>query len=60
MIFMSSLRDHAAADRKHPADWIEDHERKLFWAVWSLRLDKASPWKSIVSIVTYPPLKKPP
>jgi AbiV family abortive infection protein len=24
----------ADEDEKRPADWIEDHERKLFWALW--------------------------
>jgi len=24
----------ADEDRRRPVDWIEDHERKLFWALW--------------------------
>jgi AbiV family abortive infection protein len=48
MIFMSSLdvaRDEE--DRKRPVDWIDNHERKLFWAIWSPRFDVESPWKGI-------------
>lgn len=38
MIFMSSLRTPGDEERKRPVDWIEDHERKLFWAIWSMRM----------------------
>lgn len=47
MIFMSSLRMHGDEERKRPVDWIEDHERKLFWAIWSLRMDGSNPTKGI-------------
>ena len=49
MIFMSSLRDPGQGDedRKRPVNWIEDHERKLFWAVWSPRFDNDAPWQGI-------------
>lgn len=47
MIFMSSLRTHGDEERKRPVDWIEDHERKLFWAIWSLRMDGSNPTKGI-------------
>jgi AbiV family abortive infection protein len=48
MIFMSSLRDSPDQnDRKGPVDWIDDHERKLFWAIWSPRFDKEAPWQGI-------------
>ena len=48
MIFMSSLREVPLdTERKTPIDWIDDHERKLFWAIWSPNFDKDSPWKGI-------------
>src|ERR1035437_7235555 len=47
MIFMSSLRAPGDEERKRPIDWIEDHERKLFWAIWSLRIDGKNPTKGI-------------
>jgi AbiV family abortive infection protein len=49
MIFMSSLRGPGQGEdeRKRPVDWIEDHERKLFWALWSPRFDKKNPWQDI-------------
>jgi AbiV family abortive infection protein len=48
MIFMSSLRaGDEDEERKRPVDWIDNHERKLFWAIWSLRLNKSTPWKGI-------------
>ena len=36
MIFMSALKPAAPDDEgpKGPAKWIDDHERKLFWALW--------------------------
>lgn len=54
MIFMSSLRDPGPAGegRKRPVDWIEDHGRKLFWAVWSPRFDKEAPWQGIQQAMT--------
>jgi AbiV family abortive infection protein len=49
MVFMSSLRSGRGdgAEGKRPIDWIDDHERKLFWAIWSLRFNKGDPSKSI-------------
>ena len=48
MIFISSLRDSRDQDeRKQLVDWIDDHERKLFWAIWSPLFDKESPWRGI-------------
>src|SRR5271165_1058358 len=47
MIFMSSLRTPGDEERKRPIDWIEDHERKLFWAIFSLRMDGKNPTKGI-------------
>jgi AbiV family abortive infection protein len=47
MIFMSSLRTPGDEERKRPVDWIEDHERKLFWAIFSLRMDGKNPTKGI-------------
>ena len=47
MIFMSSLRTPGDEERKRPVDWIEDHERKLFWAIFSLRMDGKNPTEGI-------------
>lgn len=47
MVFMSSLDEREASDRKRPLDWIDDHERKLFWALWSPQFDKELPWAGI-------------
>ena len=47
MIFMSSLRDPTEEEKKRPIDWIDNHERKLFWALWSLRFDSDEPTKGI-------------
>jgi hypothetical protein len=47
MIFMSSLRPPLEEEGKRPVDWIDDHERKLFWAIWSPRFDKEVPWQGI-------------
>ena len=47
MIFMSSLRATGDEERKRPVDWIEDHERKLFWAIFAMRMDGGNPTKSI-------------
>ena len=47
MIFMSSLRAPGDEEHKRPVDWIEDHERKLFWAIYSLRMDGSNPTKTI-------------
>lgn len=49
MIFMSSHREPVGEEHelKRPADWIDDHERKLFWAIWSPRFDKQAPWQGI-------------
>jgi len=49
MIFMSSLRAPRSLEEegKRPADWIDDHERKLFWAIWSPRFDEEVPWQGI-------------
>ena len=48
MIFMSSLRMPREEERRRPVDWIEDHERKLFWAIWSMRMfDGKNPTEGI-------------
>jgi AbiV family abortive infection protein len=47
MILMSSLGSPREEERKRPSDWIDDHERKLFWALWSPRIDKEAPWQGI-------------
>jgi AbiV family abortive infection protein len=48
MIFMSALRSVPPDDgRKTPLDWIDDHARKLFWALWSPRFDQELPWEGI-------------
>jgi AbiV family abortive infection protein len=47
MIFMSSLREPRKEEHRPPSDWIDDHERKLFWAIWSPKLDKEAPWQGI-------------
>ena len=47
MIFMSSLRTPGDEEHKQPVDWIEDHERKLFWGIWSLRMDGKNPTEGI-------------
>jgi AbiV family abortive infection protein len=47
MISMSSLREATDEERKGPIDWIDNHQRKLFWALWSIRFDKEVPGKSI-------------
>jgi AbiV family abortive infection protein len=47
MIFMSTLREITEDGKKKPIDWIEDHERKIFWGIWSLSFDKGDPAKGI-------------
>lgn len=47
MIFMSSLHEVGNQDERRPDDWIDDHERKLFWAIWSPRFDREVPWQGI-------------
>ncbi len=48
MVFTSLLRkEDEEGERKRPIDWIEDHERKLFWAIWSLRMGRDNPAKGI-------------
>ena|ERR1022692_118747 len=51
MIFMSSLREPRKEEHRPPSDWIDDHERKLFWAIWSPKLDKEAPWQGIQQVM---------
>ncbi len=52
LIFQESLdpkplpRDPESKPRS-PMDWLEDHERKLFWAVWLPLLDAKPDWRTI-------------
>jgi AbiV family abortive infection protein len=32
---------------RSPLDWMEDHERKLFWALWLPATDKTLDWRTI-------------
>lgn len=52
LIFVDSLRmpplsvgDGEA--RPSPADWIEDHERKIFWAIWLADFGHELDWRTI-------------
>jgi AbiV family abortive infection protein len=47
MLQVTSLRLDPKQEGKRPNDWIDDHERKLFWAVWFLKFDKGAPWQDI-------------
>ncbi len=52
LIFQESLdpkplpRDPESKQRS-PMDWLEDHERKLFWAVWLPLFDANPDWRTI-------------
>jgi AbiV family abortive infection protein len=52
LIFQESLdpkplpRDPDSEPRS-PLDWMEDHERKLFWALWLPATDKFLDWRTI-------------
>jgi len=49
MVFMSELRPKTGGDdeRAGPIKWIDDHERKLFWAIWLPRKEHFRDWKTI-------------
>jgi AbiV family abortive infection protein len=49
MIFMSALNPRTPEDNEKvgPIKWIDDHERKLFWAIWLPRNDNLQDWKTI-------------
>ena len=49
MVFMSAInpRPIEEGDRLGPIKWIDDHERKLFWAVWLPRRVNLRDWKTI-------------
>jgi AbiV family abortive infection protein len=36
-----------AGEPRSPLDWLEDHERKLFWAIWLPVLDVNPDWRTI-------------
>lgn len=48
MILLDSLReDFDSLEERSLLEWIEDHERKLFWALWLTRFNQEADWKSI-------------
>jgi AbiV family abortive infection protein len=49
MVFMSAInpRPTEEADQVGPIKWIDDHERKLFWAIWLPRSGSLRDWKTI-------------
>jgi AbiV family abortive infection protein len=49
MVFMSALnpRQVEESEQVGPIKWIDDHERKLFWAIWLPRHENLRDWKTI-------------
>lgn len=35
------------SERRSPLEWIEDHERKIFWAIWLPIFDANPDWRTI-------------
>jgi AbiV family abortive infection protein len=49
MVFMSAInpRPTEEGEQPGPIKWIDDHERKLFWAIWLPRSENLRDWKTI-------------
>ena len=49
MAFMSAINPRSTEEREQlgPIKWIDDHERKLFWAIWLPRRANLRDWKTI-------------
>jgi len=49
MVFMSAIspRPTEEGEQLGPIKWIDDHERKLFWAIWLPRRENLRDWKTI-------------
>jgi AbiV family abortive infection protein len=49
IVFMNAVNPRPIDDRDQlgPIKWIDDHERKLFWAIWLPRRENMRDWKTI-------------
>lgn len=51
LLFQESLQiepvPHDGEERRRPLEWIDDHERKLFWAIWFLEIDADFDWRTM-------------
>jgi AbiV family abortive infection protein len=51
LLFQESLEiqsaSHDGQQKRRPIEWIEDHERKLFWAIWSPEIGANFDWRTI-------------
>lgn len=49
LIFMDALNPRPETDeeRRSPMKWVDDHERKLFWAIWLPQRHDLADWQSI-------------
>jgi len=55
MIFMDALNPRSAAkeDQRTPLKWIDDHERKLFWAIWLPQRNNLRDWRTIPAAMEF-------
>ncbi len=55
MIFMDALnpRPTTEEDRKTTLKWIDDHERKLFWAIWLPQRSDLRDWRTIPAAMDF-------
>jgi AbiV family abortive infection protein len=55
MIFMDALNPRPATeqDRKTPLHWIDDHERKLFWAIWLPQHSDLREWQKVPATMDF-------
>jgi AbiV family abortive infection protein len=49
MLFLSAISPGRTEEGKQlgPIKWIDDHERKLFWAIWLPRRENLRDWKTV-------------
>jgi AbiV family abortive infection protein len=49
MVFMRAINSRPTEEGEQlgPIKWIDDHERKLFWAIWLPRRENLRDWKTI-------------
>jgi len=56
MIFIDAIEDRPACEdeeTKTPLKWIDDHERKLFWAIWLPGPESLRDWRTIPAAMDF-------
>jgi AbiV family abortive infection protein len=56
MIFLDALEPNPAVahqEAKTPLKWIDDHERKLFWAIWLPGRENLRDWRTIPAAMDF-------